>query len=66
MQRSHAIVLLQYRLSEGSLAVVEYLVQLSRDLGYLPDDVAGSMLREIDEVARMLYVMRSKVEREGR
>lgn len=52
--------------AEGSLAEAEYLVQLSGDLGYLTHDVVGTVLPEIDEVARMLYTLRCKVEREAR
>lgn len=52
--------------AEGSLAEIEYLVQLSGDLAYLTHDVVGTLLAEIDEVARMLYTLRSKVEREER
>jgi len=52
--------------AEGSLAETEYLVQLAGDLGYVADDTVKPMLAEIDEVARMLYTLRSKVESEDR
>lgn len=52
--------------AEGSLAETEYLVQLSGDLGYIADDVAKPLLAEVDEVARMLYTLRTKIEGEVR
>jgi four helix bundle protein len=49
-------------IAEGSLAETEYLLFLSRDLGYLAEDVAGAPLAEITEIARMLHALREKVE----
>lgn len=49
-------------IAEGSLAEVEYLLLLSRDLGHLVVDKAGSLLSEVEEIARMLHALRSKVE----
>ena len=52
-------------IAEGSLAETEYLVILSRDLKYLDATSAGSLLAEIDEIARMLNVLRTRVEDHG-
>ena len=49
-------------IAEGSAAEAEYLLILSRDLGYLQDVVAKAMLLEIGEVASMLHGLRTKVE----
>jgi four helix bundle protein len=52
--------------AEGSLAETEVLVQLSGDLRYIADDVVNPLLAEVDEVARMLYTLRTKIESEVR
>ena len=49
-------------IAEGSLAETEYLLLLSRDLAYLPADVAARLNSEVTEIARMLHALRSKVE----
>lgn len=50
-------------IAEGSLAEVECLLFLSRDLKYLsPEQVIGS-LQEASEIARMLNALRTKVEK---
>jgi four helix bundle protein len=49
-------------ISEGSLAETEYLLMLSRDLGFIAEDKAGALLNEISEISRMLSVLRAKVE----
>lgn len=49
-------------MAESSLAETEYLLMLSRDLGYLDPDHAAPALQEIDEIARMLTSLRSKVQ----
>jgi four helix bundle protein len=51
-------------IAEGSLAETEYLVMLARDLNYLVDDVTAPILSEINEIARMLYVFRTTIQRE--
>jgi len=48
--------------AEGSLAEAEYLLMVSRDLGYLAPEAVGGILGEISEVARMLNNLRVKVE----
>ena len=48
-------------LAEGSLSETEYLVILSRDLGYIEDLAAARYLKEISEILRMLSGLRSKV-----
>ena len=50
-------------MSESSLAETDYLFFLSLDLGYVAPDVAEPMISEIDEISRMLYRLRQKVER---
>ena len=49
-------------MAEGSLAEVEYLLMLSRDLGLLERKTAASTLAEADEIARMLNSLRTKVQ----
>ena len=49
-------------IAEGSLAETQYLLLLSRDLGYLAADTATPLLTESEEIARMLHALRSKVE----
>jgi four helix bundle protein len=53
-------------IAEGSLAETEYFVLLARDLNYLSADAAKPLLSEIEEIARMLYVLRTKVEQTDR
>jgi four helix bundle protein len=50
-------------LAEASLAETEYLLMLSRDLGYVAGDLAKPLLAEASEISRMLYALRGKVER---
>ncbi len=50
-------------ISEGSLSESEYLVVLSRDLGYMSSDLAVSLLGEMTEIAKMLNALRVTVER---
>jgi len=47
--------------AEGSLAETEYLVMLSRDLGFLARDSADELLKEITEIARMLNALKKRV-----
>lgn len=49
-------------LAEASLAETEYLLLLSRDLGYLTPGDAELLLAETSEISRMLYALRTKVE----
>ena len=48
-------------IAEGSLAETEYLLMVSHDLRYLSSDAARSVIVEADEIAKMLYSLRSKV-----
>ena len=50
-------------IAEGSLAESEYLVVLSRDLGYAAPETANRLFKETREIARMLHGLRRKVER---
>jgi four helix bundle protein len=52
-------------IAEGSAAETEYLLILSRDLGYLGENIATTMLKEIGEVASMLHGLRTKVENDA-
>ena len=49
-------------IAEGSLSESTYLLMLSRDLGYLAPDAAPPLLSEAEEISRMLFVLRTKVE----
>jgi four helix bundle protein len=49
-------------IAEGSLAETEYLLMLSRDLGYLSPKSAEAALAEADQIARMLNSLRARVE----
>ena len=53
-------------IAEGSLAETEYLIMLAGDLGFVAADVTKSLLVEVDEIARMLYTLRKKVEQSER
>jgi four helix bundle protein len=48
--------------AEGSLAEVEYLLMLSRNLGYLRAEAAATILASVAEIARMLHALRTRVE----
>ena len=48
-------------IAEGSLAETEYLLLLSRDLGYIAAAVYEPLQREASEIARMLFALRTKV-----
>jgi four helix bundle protein len=52
-------------IAEGSLSETEYLLVVSRDLGYLQPEVAEQHLGEVEEIARMLYALRARVEQQG-
>ncbi len=48
--------------AESSLAETEYLLILCRDLGYLPGETADGVVAETNEIGRMLFALRKKVE----
>ena len=48
-------------LAEGSVAEVEELVMLSRDLGLLTAETAAELLERADHVARVLATLRTRV-----
>lgn len=52
----------RFIIAEGSLAEAEYLVLLSRDLGYLAPKASETALAETGEIARMLNALRVKIE----
>jgi|SRR5579859_4666156 len=49
-------------IAEASLAESEYLVMVSRDLGYITPVLAAKTFDEISELSRMLHGLRKKVE----
>jgi four helix bundle protein len=48
-------------IAEASLAETEYLLMVSRDLGYLSAATVAPPLSEASELSRMLYGLRKKV-----
>src|SRR5262245_47501248 len=46
-------------IAQGSAAETEYLLILSRDLGYVSPVAFDRLVAELDEVARMLHGLRS-------
>ncbi len=51
-------------IAEGSLAEVEYLLILTRDLSYLSNEEVAPAIQEVEEVSRMLFALRAKVMKE--
>lgn len=49
-------------IAQGSAAEAEYLLILSRDLGYVSPAAFDRLVADLDEVARMLHGLRSKVD----
>lgn len=49
-------------IAEASLAETEYLLMVSRDLGYITSIMATKSFAEISELSRMLHGLRKKVE----
>ena len=49
-------------IAEGSLVETEYLILLSRDLGYITAPHAAAVQAKITELAKMLHGLREKVE----
>jgi four helix bundle protein len=49
-------------IAEASLAETEYLLMVSRDLGYITTIMADKAFLEIFELSRMLHGLRKKVE----
>jgi four helix bundle protein len=49
-------------IAEASLVETEYLLMLSRDLGFLAHDASEALLKEVSEIERMLSGLRKKVE----
>jgi four helix bundle protein len=48
-------------IAEASLAETEYLLMVSRDLGYITPGQASVAFKEISELSRMLFSLRKKV-----
>ncbi len=49
-------------IAQSSAAETEYLLILSRDLGYVSPAAFDRLVADLDEVARMLHGLRSKVD----
>lgn len=49
-------------IAEGSLVETEYLLMVSRDLGYVTLAVVEPSLAEVREIAGMLHSLRARVE----
>jgi len=47
--------------AEGALAEAEYLLILSRDLGFIADETTGPLLTEVSAVSTMLTTLRQRV-----
>ena len=62
-KRTHATEFARFlNVAEASLAEVDYLLLLARDLGYVADEVAQRLRTEVEEISRMAYALRRKVE----
>lgn len=62
-KRSHSRDYARFlNIAEGSAAELEYLILLSRDLGFVTVEEVAPLLAELDEVGRMLFALRKKVE----
>ncbi len=51
-------------IAEGSLAEAEYFLILARDLGYLEAEAFEPLSGRIDQLARMLHALRTKVQQD--
>jgi four helix bundle protein len=51
-------------IAKGSLGEVEYLLMLGRDLDYVDEETTRPQIDEANEIARMLYALRRKVQSE--
>jgi four helix bundle protein len=52
-------------MAEGSLAETEYLLMVSRDLGYIEPPAVSRYLKETSEILRMLASLRAKITEES-
>jgi four helix bundle protein len=52
-------------IAEGSLAETEYLILVSRDLGFIPPSAANKQLAEVGEILRMLHGLRVTIHKEA-
>jgi len=48
-------------MAEALLAETEYLLMVSRDLGYMETKEIQALLSELTEIAKMLHSLRTKV-----
>jgi len=49
-------------IAEGSLSETVYRLLCGRDLGYLSDSLLAQLAEEIDQLSRMLFALRRRVE----
>jgi four helix bundle protein len=49
-------------IAEGSAAETEYLLRLARDLGFTSTAAAGPLIRQAEQVQRMVWQLRAKFE----
>ncbi len=49
-------------IAKGSISETDYLLYLSRDLGYLSDQDVSQLRAKCDEIRRMIYAMMMKLE----
>jgi four helix bundle protein len=62
-KRKHAMDYARFlNIAEGSLLETQYLLILSKDLGYAEAEKANAMISEAEEVLRMLHALRLRVE----
>lgn len=62
-KREHASDYARFlNIAQGSAVEVEYLLMLSKDLGYLEADAARRLARALDDIARMLHGLRQRVQ----
>lgn len=52
-------------IAEGSVAETQYLLLVSRDLGYMPVETHNATQKSVGEIARMLHGLRLKVQGKG-
>ena len=62
-KRKHAMDYARFlNIAEGSLSEAQYLLILSKDLGYAEAETVEAMISEAEEVLRMLHALRIRVE----
>jgi four helix bundle protein len=63
-RRRHAVDFARFlNMAEGSLSELESLLLMSADLGYASGEAVGRLVKESDEIAKMVFRFRQYVER---